>query len=970
MDFDYNKHAHIASYSMEELPSYRKDLPYISNKKVGDILNLNGKVEVDREIINCSHLVSLFTLNSIDSYRSSKKVKINELFYDEDSIRRAVPGNFREIYKNIIKNSCARHVIACDKFGNFLHEIASTTHSGEQRFFILQSCSHAMSFKVMHKPKKIEGVSTDRWVVHFFDPNKTNVVSRSEVLNCNEFLDLSKFSLRMFIKKCSYKDYFGGPKSLGPVENECAIYEYSDIREASLDFSTLETLSQDNISGCMIYHMMSNNISSLDIRGVVKYRSFLTLSANARKEIFFAKSSLGVSALQLVMEQNYFNSMISYDDFLKELSYDEELSLLPDIIHTKSPKGVPALFMAMQDGNIECINNFALLIKRLINIRHRLSVEKFSEILFNVLLSKRESGCSALSIAISKNNAEAILAFGNFFDSIFVLKDSIGSEKLSNIIFRLLSYTYNKRAPGLFSALQNGHFDTVIAFGGLVSKFSSLRHSIPEFRFNSMMLNILMAVGGNNKLGIFIPLIKNNTNVVTAYSSLLVYASKEVRKEIFCVKYSNGYPAIYALIFHNNPQSLTAYNYFLQALSCDEQMDLLPRLLISKNDNGDPALFMAMQEGYADCIDAYGVLIEKQLIKIRNRMSPDDFANLVLSIVSAKRSDGISALFMGMYNNRVSAIEAYSKLLDKVLSLLRGTISDDRLADIIHALISYYSPSYDEGSIFTALRRGHAGSVVAFGLLIDKLILMRGYVSHSKLVNMIFKLLKARTSTNIDGLFMALQEGNTDSVAAFGVLLDRFIGMMGYVEDVLLADMVFDLLMCKSGDNNISGLFMAMQEGHHGTVDAFRKLLERTIIFKDYILGEFFDNMLLDTIISRRSDGISGLFAALKNNFPEVVKSYGRLLSLIPKDELVNVLVASDGFGIPAALFAGNEALSSYFEIISDLPTNVICALYSRLKTIRRSIGHTLSGNSDLDGKYTILLERAKEIARNSRHNR
>ncbi|WP_176696489.1 hypothetical protein, partial [Candidatus Ichthyocystis sparus] len=372
----------------------------------------------------------------------------------------------------------------------------------------------------------------------------------------------------------------------------------------------------------------------------------------------------------------------------------------------------------------------------------------------------------------------------------------VSDTDMAYMIFKLLMSKFVLGDTGLFYALEGGYADTVIAFGALVSKFLLIKHSIPKTMFNSMMLDILIAMGSNNTPGIFIPLEKNDINVVAAYSSLLVYASKEVRKEIFFAKNGTGLPALSTLIAHNNPQSLATYGCFLQSLSRDEKIDLLSEMLISKDDRGDPALFIAMQEGYNDCIAEYGVLIENQLTTIRDLMPPDDFANLVLDIVSAKRSDGISALIMGMYNNRVSAIEAYSGLLDKILLLLDGTISADKLADIIYTLISYNPPSYDESPIFTVLHRGHADSVAIFSLLVDKLVLMRDYISNRKLAHMIFELLKARTSTKIDGLFMALQKGNTDAVNAFGFLLDRFISSMkGYIEDVSLADMVFDLLM-------------------------------------------------------------------------------------------------------------------------------------------------------------------------------
>ncbi|WP_242641649.1 hypothetical protein, partial [Candidatus Ichthyocystis sparus] len=170
----------------------------------------------------------------------------------------------------------------------------------------------------------------------------------------------------------------------------------------------------------------------------------------------------------------------------------------------------------------------------------------------------------------------------------------------------------------------------------------------------------------------------------------------------------------------------------------------------------------------------------------------------------------------------------------------------------------------------------------------------------------------------------------------------------------------------KSGDDNIPGLFMAMQQGHHGAVDAFRKLLERAMIFKNEVFSEYFNNMILDTVMSKRLDGTSGLLLALKNNFPEVVSSYGLLINLIPEDGLVNVLVSSDSYGIPAALFAGKEALDSYLEIISNLPAKTICALYLRLNSIRMSIKHTLLSNSSFDEKYKFLLEKIKEFAINS----
>ncbi|WP_092415017.1 hypothetical protein [Candidatus Ichthyocystis sparus] len=89
----------------------------------------------------------------------------------------------------------------------------------------------------------------------------------------------------------------------------------------------------------------------------------------------------------------------------------------------------------------------------------------------------------------------------------------------------------------------------------------------------------------------------------------------------------------------------------------------------------------------------------------------------------------------------------------------------------------------------------------------------------------------------------------------------------------------------------------------------------------------------------------------------------------MPRDELVNALVASDSPGRPAALLAGSNALEAYFAMVSEFPTKTIYALHSQLSSARRSIGHILAGDSNLDGKYKLLLEKVKELARRSRQS-
>ncbi|WP_176696900.1 ShET2/EspL2 family type III secretion system effector toxin [Candidatus Ichthyocystis sparus] len=1352
-------HVHISANLMEIVPSTQKDVPYFSKKHVSSLRDLSNKVEVNGRPISCWDLSLLYAINAVDSYRSERKLRVSELFSDEESVRRLALEDFGEMVETKIEEeSCGKHIIACARFGNFLHRIASDMILGDQRFFILCSSCHVMSFRVVCKSKKIEeGSVVTRWVVHFFDPKVTNVVSRSEVSNLDELLDSGRFSLEKFMIGRHYKGYFRDAES-GSTEDECVVYEYSDEEESSSSFTTLETLSQDGISGCVIYHMMFGGAGPEDIVRLADSSSFSTLSVDVRREIFLAKGSLGISALHMAMEKNKPGSVVSYNNFLGRLSCDEEVNLLPDIIKAESSEGVPALFMAMQGGYVECMAGFGLLLDRLIAVRSR--IENFPEVIFNILLAKRVGGLSALSISLLKNKVAAVSAFGGFLDKIFILKEDVtDSAGLFEIIFRLLDHRDGEGCSALFHVLQKGyaaevrafgelvdrllvvkahvsadymtsmlfrllesksdsdntalcvalrenHADAVVAFSGLMDRLLVMKGHVPDndilgmiFRllesrsdigntglfcalergaanavghFGTLLDKLLVMKGsvpasdivemifkllesrsdaGNT--GLFVALQKDNFLAVSAFMALvdrlllmkgcvsddylarMIFKLLESRSDLgdtglyvalkedsvralsifrelldkllvmkgcvpdsdmarmifmllgsksssgdtglsvalrrsddgisvgifgelidrllvmkghipdnemagmifrlleaksdagdtglFCAlkrgnaialvafyellsksllmrghvsdsdmsemifrlleaksdehgaglyysleagnadavgafgvlmdcllamsgsvpygsmanmvfrlleakssagvpglfvalqnrhidavrtfselvgvllsmkehvsgsdladmlftllesrsdvgvpglfialqsnsggtqmvfgnlinkfmllrgsipdvtlcsmlldilmaKSREGVPIIYDLMSHNNSELLGSYGYFLRAffsaseLPPDMVANLLLDLLVSKNDsNGCPALFVAMQEGHDDSIVAYVSLVRRQLMKIRGGVSSDNLVSIVLNIASAKGSDGVSALFAGMRNSRVNAMEAYSALLDEVLSLLKDTIPDDRL------------------------------------------------------VRIIFELLKARTAEGIDGLFLALQEGSSNVISSFCSLLDKLLIMKGSVEDITLFGMVFDLLMCKSGDNNVPGLFVAMQNGHHGAVDAFLELLRRLMVFKDDLSTEYFDSMVLDIVRSRRSDGVSGLSAALESDFPEVVRSYVSLLKLIPKNKLVDVLPAINSSGIPAVLLAGEETFVVYLEMISDLlSARDIYALHSRLSSVRRSVEHILTVDRDLDGKYRLLLDKTKELAISSRQD-
>ncbi|WP_141663093.1 hypothetical protein [Candidatus Ichthyocystis sparus] len=241
--------------------------------------------------------------------------------------------------------------------------------------------------------------------------------------------------------------------------------------------------------------------------------------------------------------------------------------------------------------------------------------------------------------------------------------------------------------------------------------------------------------------------------------------------------------------------------------------------------------------------------------------------------MKSRTGKGVDGLFMAFQKGYTDTATAFGSLLGKLIGM-KGHIESDALVDMTFDLLTCKRDRNNVPGLFVTMYKGHHKTVDAFGESLDKALLaLKGTVPDDKLVRLVFTLLKARTSKGVDGLFVALQEGNSNVVLFFVSLLDRLLSLKGCIEDTTLVGMLFDLLMCKSDVDGAPGLFVAMQNGHRGAVDAFVKLLEKFRCLGMIYLLDILYNILLDLVASRRFDDVSGLFLALGNDFPEVVVS-------------------------------------------------------------------------------------------------
>jgi hypothetical protein len=128
------------------------------------------------------------------------------------------------------------------------------------------------------------------------------------------------------------------------------------------------------------------------------------------------------------------------------------------------------------------------------------------------------------------------------------------------------------------------------------------------------------------------------------------------------------------------------------------------RILAARREEGDvPGLLLALQEGHADVIRAYGEL----LIRCAPKFSREQIKNLL----EAKTASGVPGLLLALQDGRADAIEAYGELLVQ----LAPRLSADDLAHLLAA-------GAGDGStgLQRARRNGRTDAIRVFDRVVDR----------------------------------------------------------------------------------------------------------------------------------------------------------------------------------------------------------------------------------------------------------
>ncbi|WP_092411240.1 ShET2/EspL2 family type III secretion system effector toxin [Candidatus Ichthyocystis sparus] len=629
----------ISAFSGEVLSPYDKGNPCTSNKHVSNVASLNSKVQIDGKSVVCSQLSALYVSESIKCHGIGKKFRVHDLFGSEELIRKVAPSNIHSLYDILISKSCNKYIIVCDRFGYFLREIAINTGVNSQRVFLLRSCVHVMALRVICKLKTDQlGNNEYRYVVHFFDPNKTNVTARSEVSNPNFFLDEEKFSLRKFIDSNCYGKYFGMLPD-APEEHELMVYECSDSDSQGNEcLSILETLLHDGISECALYHLMEDGVCDKNI--IMMSEKLSLLPSSVRKTIVFGRSSNDVSALHVALINNKHNSIRAYCYLLDSLSYDEKIILLPRLLIARNKSGESGLVLAIQEDRADSIYAFANLLDMLLSLRGEIPASRLADIIFDLLTPKASNNeiASGLFMAMQEGHSSAITAFGSLLDRLISLSNEVPALEIAEMIFTILM-SDSESENGLFMAMQEGNSSAIIAFGSLLDRLVCLSDEVPALDISRMIFTILMSVNEGGITGLCMAMGIDNSSSVYSFGKLLerlvslgsMISRDHFEKMMFDILLADsgyGNSGLFEALKNNHVDSIKEYCSLLSMIS----QSRCPDLLAAKDVDGVTGILFANEgtvDFYFSILKGFTVDVLSELLSIlENVRRTDEYIEL------------------------------------------------------------------------------------------------------------------------------------------------------------------------------------------------------------------------------------------------------------------------------------------------------------------------------------------------------
>ena len=418
------------------LSAVLKEFPYQSNKRIPQ--NFNGKAtftNTEEEIL-CRHLATYQQEEqardprikfSYDKFRSAKEIKSN------------VKPDIEKTYEALKAQASEAHLINNDEgFGQFLAGQFAAMEKENQpaRLMLVESTNHTMNLGLRIKPK--EGKPS--YVVKFFDPNVTTTGTRSKAGNV-QTLEMQAIAPYITDEE-SLRAYYPEARGLSMiyVRSEAQSQANIAISRGSSAGRTLTTcIETKDIDATAVWHLMREGFAG-NLRQLHDHLN--TLPEDRRIEIIVGKSPDGVPALFMSMQNGHAEAINAYRELLASMPEMPEKERI-ELIAAKDSAGFPALFRGMQNGHAKAINAYREL---LASMPEKERIE--------LIAAKKPDGTSALYIVMARGQSELIQAYGDLLKLVPI-------DKQVELLLAKNSAGRAEGKSGLHAALTMGKFETV-----------------------------------------------------------------------------------------------------------------------------------------------------------------------------------------------------------------------------------------------------------------------------------------------------------------------------------------------------------------------------------------------------------------------------------------------------------------------------------------------------------------------------
>ena len=172
----------------------------------------------------------------------------------------------------------------------------------------------------------------------------------------------------------------------------------------------------------------------------------------------------------------------------------------------------------------------------------------------------------------------------------------------------------------------------------------SLTSCIEGEKLNETVLNFMLKYGFSGDI----------RRLKNAIAKQMAKRPEDERLQLLEAKDDNGDPGLYMALQNGHADVITAFGQVLKELQVPPAECV--KLLAAKRDDGVPGLYMALQNGHADAITAFGQVL-KEL-----QVPPAECVKLL----AAKRDDGATGLYWALKKGKLGAVEQYIQIVKKI----------------------------------------------------------------------------------------------------------------------------------------------------------------------------------------------------------------------------------------------------------------------------------------------------------------